>query len=114
MLYGQLVDLLAGLLQCCFYNVRSNSHKLQLRGSLTFNIAKYLVRVNRLADVQTKDRTSPKIKIVFTGISLYRFQEGQIVEIWEYYDKLGLYQQIGVIPAMTQTDRESPPMGGIL
>ena len=34
----------------------------------------------------------------FTGVSVYRFDEGQIVEIWEYYDKLGLYQQMGIIP----------------
>ena len=39
-------------------------------------------------------------EIVFTGVSVYRFQEGQIVELWEYYDKLDLYQQMGVIPAM--------------
>jgi predicted ester cyclase len=39
-------------------------------------------------------------EIVFTGVSVYRFQLGQIVEIWEYYDKLGLYQQMGLIPAM--------------
>ena len=37
-------------------------------------------------------------EIEFTGVSVYRFQQGQIVEIWEYYDKLGLYQQIGLIP----------------
>ncbi len=36
---------------------------------------------------------------IFTGVSLYRMQEGQIVEIREYYDKLGLYQQMGIIPA---------------
>jgi predicted ester cyclase len=35
---------------------------------------------------------------VFTGMSLYRMHEGQIVEIREYYDKLGLYQQMGIIP----------------
>ena len=39
-------------------------------------------------------------EIVFTGVSVYRFQGGQITEIWEYYDRLGLYQQMGVIPAL--------------
>ncbi len=38
-------------------------------------------------------------EIVFTGVSVYRLQAGQFVEIWEYYDKLGLYQQMGLIPA---------------
>ena len=36
-------------------------------------------------------------EIVFTGVSVYRMQQGQIVEIWEYYDKLSLYQQMGII-----------------
>jgi predicted ester cyclase len=37
-------------------------------------------------------------EIVFTGVSLYHFIDGLIVEIKEYYDKLGLYQQMGLIP----------------
>ena len=37
-------------------------------------------------------------EIEFSGVSIYRLQTGQIVEIWEYYDKLGLYQQMGLIP----------------
>ncbi len=39
-------------------------------------------------------------EILFTGVLVYRFQQGQIVDIWEYYDKLGLYQQMGLIPPM--------------
>jgi len=46
-----------------------------------------------MGDVQPNGKET-----VFTGVSLYRMQEGQIVEIREYYDKLGLYQQMGIIP----------------
>jgi predicted ester cyclase len=38
-------------------------------------------------------------EIMFTGVSVYHILDGKITEIWEYYDKLGLYQQMGLIPA---------------
>jgi predicted ester cyclase len=47
----------------------------------------------QMGDIPTNGKET-----IFTGVSVYRIQQGQIVEIWEYYDKLGLYQQIGVIP----------------
>ncbi len=39
-------------------------------------------------------------EITLVGISIYRFENGLITEIWEHYDKLGFYQQLGVIPAL--------------
>jgi steroid delta-isomerase-like uncharacterized protein len=38
-----------------------------------------------------------------TGISIYRFAKGQIVEDWAEYDQLGMLTQMGVVP---------PPGGG--
>jgi predicted ester cyclase len=38
-------------------------------------------------------------EVIFTGVSVYHIQDGQIIEIWESYDRLGLYQQMGLIPA---------------
>lgn len=35
------------------------------------------------------------------GCSVYHWKEGQIVEMWDYIDMLGLLQQVGVIPVMT-------------
>jgi len=50
---------------------------------------------------RTDGRYPPNGKeTVFTGVSIYRLREGQIVEIREFYDKLGLYQQMGIIPAL--------------
>jgi predicted ester cyclase len=34
-----------------------------------------------------------------SGISIYRLAEGKFVEHWEEGDRLGLLQQLGVIPA---------------
>lgn len=39
-------------------------------------------------------------QVTFTGASLYHIVDGQIVEIWEYIDRLVLFQQLGIIPAM--------------
>ncbi len=38
--------------------------------------------------------------VIFTGTTLYHVQNGQFIEVWEYIDRLALYQQMGVIPAM--------------
>jgi predicted ester cyclase len=34
-----------------------------------------------------------------TGISIYHLADGKLVEHWEEGDRLGLLQQLGVIPA---------------
>ena len=33
------------------------------------------------------------------GIAIDRFENGQSIEHWEYYDQMGMMQQLGVIPA---------------
>ena len=38
-----------------------------------------------------------------SGISIYRLAEGKIVEHWEEGDRLGLLQQLGVIPTAAAT-----------
>jgi steroid delta-isomerase-like uncharacterized protein len=40
--------------------------------------------------------TSKHLRV--TGISIYRLTEGKLVEHWEEGDRLGLLQQLGVIP----------------
>jgi len=39
-------------------------------------------------------------QIQFSGCSIYRFKDDQIVEQWEYGDMLGMLQQLGVIPPL--------------
>jgi steroid delta-isomerase-like uncharacterized protein len=41
--------------------------------------------------------TGKRLRI--SGISIYRLAEGKVVEHWEEGDRLGLLQQLGVIPA---------------
>ena len=38
-------------------------------------------------------------KVMITGITIHRIEEGKIVEEWENWDALGLMQQIGAIPS---------------
>ncbi len=33
-----------------------------------------------------------------TGISIYKFADGKIVESWDHFDALGMMQQLGLIP----------------
>jgi predicted ester cyclase len=37
-------------------------------------------------------------EVEFTGISVYRIEEGKIAESWTVEDQLGLMRQIGAIP----------------
>ena len=38
-------------------------------------------------------------RVIITGITIHRIEEGKIVEEWENWDALGLMQQIGAIPS---------------
>jgi len=38
-------------------------------------------------------------QVSVSGIAIDRFKNGQSVEHWEYFDQLGMMQQLGVIPA---------------
>jgi predicted ester cyclase len=40
--------------------------------------------------------TGRKVRLASTII--YRFDQGRVVEEWELFDKLGMYQQLGVTP----------------
>jgi len=41
--------------------------------------------------------------ITIEGIAIHRIAGGQFVEHWAMMDKLGLYQQLGVIPPLEET-----------
>ncbi len=38
-------------------------------------------------------------RITVTGIGIFRFSDGKVVESWDNFDQLGMMQQLGVIPA---------------
>lgn len=37
--------------------------------------------------------------MIWTGMSLYRLAQGQVVEMWAHMDTLGLLRQLGVLPS---------------
>ena len=38
-------------------------------------------------------------KMAFSGVCIGRIKDGRLAEAWNYFDFLGLYQQLGVVPA---------------
>lgn len=34
------------------------------------------------------------------GITVYRFEDGKVAESWHQYDRLGAFQQLGIVPEM--------------
>jgi steroid delta-isomerase-like uncharacterized protein len=40
--------------------------------------------------------------VTVTGVDIFRIAGGQIVELWQHWDQLGMLQQLGVIPAPEQ------------
>jgi predicted ester cyclase len=40
-------------------------------------------------------------QLAVTGISIYRFSEGKIAEIWISWDRLSLMQQLGVVTSFS-------------
>ncbi len=41
-------------------------------------------------------------RLRFSGISIYRLAGGKVAEVWEQFDRLGLMQQLGVVPTRGQ------------
>ena len=41
-------------------------------------------------------------RVTITGITISRIEGGKVVEEWEEVDRLGLMQQLGVVPPMGQ------------
>lgn len=72
-----------------------------------FTIEEMIVEGNTAAVRQTYSAThtgplgsiSPTDKqITGEGCIVYRLEDGRIVEEWDYWDELGFWQQLGVIP----------------
>ena len=40
--------------------------------------------------------------VTVTGVDIFRIAGGQIVELWQHFDQLGMLQQLGVIPTPEQ------------
>jgi predicted ester cyclase len=54
---------------------------------------------------QTGTITPTGKRVSMMGTILDRFKDNKIIETWEVYDRLDLYQQLGLIPPMGQGGR---------
>jgi steroid delta-isomerase-like uncharacterized protein len=44
-------------------------------------------------------------EVRLTGIGIFRFSDGKVVESWDNFDQLGMMQQLGVVPLPEQATR---------
>lgn len=47
-----------------------------------------------------------------TGVMTTKFDNGKIVEVWSFFDNLGLMQQLGVIPTPELANTREPVLAG--
>jgi steroid delta-isomerase-like uncharacterized protein len=43
-----------------------------------------------------------------TGIGIFRFSDGKVVESWDNFDQLGMMRQLGAIPTPEQSEGSTP------
>jgi steroid delta-isomerase-like uncharacterized protein len=60
-------------------------------------VTRYSVHGTHKAELMGIPPTGRQVSI--GGIAIDRFENGRSIEHWEYYDQMGMMQQLGVIPA---------------
>lgn len=50
--------------------------------------------------------------VSFTGIYLFRIQDGQITEVWNLWDRVGEWQQLGILPETEQLLKQAKDRQG--
>ena len=86
----------AGIL-AAFSETRSTIHDLAVEGDLA--VARWTWEGVHTGTTPALGLEPTGKKVVKEGSTVYRFQDGKIVEQWEYGDMLGLLQQLSEIPA---------------
>jgi steroid delta-isomerase-like uncharacterized protein len=59
-------------------------------------VARAVLHATHMGPLGDIPPTGRKVRLASTII--YRFEQGRVVEEWEIFDKLGMYQQLGVTP----------------
>ena len=47
-----------------------------------------------------------------TGVMTTKFDDGKIVEVWSFFDNLGLMQQLGLVPTPEVATKREPVLAG--
>jgi predicted ester cyclase len=45
--------------------------------------------------------------VTYSGINIFHIADGKIVEIWDIYDRLWMWQQLGVLPEIKDAIAEA-------
>jgi len=69
-------------------------------------VARWRSRATHRGDYMGIPQTGNRVE--FTGISVYRIEDGKIAESWNSEDQFGLMRQIGAIPEPGQSEEASP------
>jgi len=46
-------------------------------------------------------------QVTYSGINIFRIADGKIAEIWDIYDRLWMWQQLGVLPEIKEAIAEA-------
>jgi predicted ester cyclase len=66
-------------------------------------VARWALQGTHTGQMQNMPPAPPTGKrVTITGIGFAHQKNGKTVEIWQYIDMLGLFQQLGMVPAMSK------------
>jgi steroid delta-isomerase-like uncharacterized protein len=89
-------------------NFRSAFPDVQIQIDLVFGDDEYIAARWTMTGTHTgqwNDIQPTNKKVSFSGVNLFRFENGKVAEIWNHRDDLGLMQQLGAEVYAGQTNK---------
>jgi predicted SnoaL-like aldol condensation-catalyzing enzyme len=62
---------------------------------------------DKVVDVFTMTSTRQGKQFSIAGMEIHRLEDGKVVETWASLDRLGMYQQLGVVPATPELRKQA-------
>jgi predicted SnoaL-like aldol condensation-catalyzing enzyme len=62
---------------------------------------------DKVVTVYTDTATRNGKQISWTAMEIARFEDGRFVESWALFDRIGLYQQLGVVPSTPELMKQA-------
>jgi steroid delta-isomerase-like uncharacterized protein len=81
-----------------FPDTQCNVEAVVAEGNLV--VARWTIKATHQGEWRSIPATGRSIH--FRGVNIYRIAHGKIAEIWNFRDDLGLFQQLGAVPALGQ------------